>query len=274
MTRGNWKAELRVEEDFLHFEDNIAGTGTATAIVWGTGYVSVGELGLVSVGEGSLAWTIDEPGGILAITTDVNDNENAFLVAGRFQPGNGVAVGNQGGGCWMETRFKFNDVAAAGVAVYAGFTETLAFDTPVMPAEFATATMTYNGTGGMMGALFDADATTLDFRALAGDAAAGAGGSGTTGVRANETMTADEWYIVRVEIGPDGNGMVYVGHKGEALDLIAAANAIQGNSWTAVPITNTDQFYATLGVENRSANAKVLEVDSFYARGWRDLRNN
>lgn len=256
--RGTY-SKISVREDFTHFEDNIAATGLATAVVYGTGYVNVGQLGLVSVNEGSLAWTIDEDGGILAITTDTGDNDNACLVAGRFRPANG--------GVWMETRFKFNSATLG--AIFAGFSETIAFDTPVMPAEFATVTMTYNGSGGMMGASFDTDATTNDFRALGGDGGAAAGGSGN-GVAAGETITADEWYIVRTEIGPDGNGRVYVGHKGEQLDLLEVSGAVQGNSFTGAVVTPGDQQYAVCMFENRSAAARVFEVDYMFSEGYRD----
>ena len=258
-SRGTF-GELKVFEDFMHFEDNIAASGVATGIVYGAGYISVGDLGMVSVNEGSLAWTIDEDGGILAITTDTGDNDNAFLLAGRYRPANG--------GVETETRLKFASVTLD--AIEAGFTETLAFNTPVMPAEFATATMTYNGSGGMMGANLDPDASANDFRAFGGDGGAGAGGSSTTGVRANETITADEWYVLRTEIGTDGNGAVYVGHKSEQYELIAATNAVQGNSWTGAVLTPGDQFYAIAGVENRSGAASIAEFDYVYARGWRD----
>ena len=270
MARGTF-GEIKVFEDFLHFEDNIAATGAASAIVPGTGYISVGELGFVSDDEGELAWTIDEPGGILSITTDSGDDDNACLIAGRFQPG---VDGVGGGGCEMEARFKHNTTGTVQLAIYAGFSETMSFTAPVVPAEMLTATVTYNGTGGMMGAMIDPDATTDDWRAVAGDAAAGAGGSGTTGVRANEVITADEWYIVRTEIDQNGNGRVYVGHKGPALDLIQATDAVQGNSWTGAVVTPGDQQYAVLICENRSAAVKIMEVDYMMARGWRDWRNN
>lgn len=264
MARGMWKAEIRVEEDFLHFEDNIAATGVAASIVWGTGYVSVGNVGLVSVNEGSLAWTIDEPGGILAITTDTADDDNACLIAGRFEPGDG--------GCECEFRFKFDGAATTFPAIFCGFSETMAFDTPVMPAEFATTVMTYNGTGGMVGAQMDIDGNTDDFRACAGDAAAATGGAGN-GVRAQETLTADEWYIVRTEIGTDGNARVYVGHKGDGMDLIAVSGAVQGNSFNGAVVTPGDQQYAVLMAENRTGAARVLEVDYAFGHGWRDWSN-
>lgn len=255
-TRGSF-GEIKVFEDFTHFEDNIAATGVATAIVPGTGYISVGDLGLVSVNEGTLAWVIDEPGGILSITTDTGDDDNTAMLAGRFQPSNG--------GCEMEVRLKHNTTGSVQLAVEAGFTETLDFTTPVMPAEFDTVTMTYNGSGGMVGAMIDPDATTDDWRAFIGDGGAGGTGSGTTGVRANETIAADEWYIIRTEVDPSGTARVYVGHKGNQLDLV--------KEFTTAGITPTDQFYAFAMCENRSGAAKVMETDYLYAHGWRDWLN-
>ena len=262
MSRGTF-GEVEVFEDFTHFEDNIAATGLATGIVYGTGYVNVGKLGLVSVNEGSLAWTIDEDGGILAITTDTGDDDNACLLAGRYRPSNG--------GVQTEARFKFDSTTLT--AIFAGFSETMAFDTPVMPAEFATATMTYNGSGGMMGVSFDGDGTTDDFRALGGDGGAATGGS-SNGARANETITADEWYLARTEIGTDGNGLVYVGHKGDQMDLVQVTDAVQGNSFTGAVVTPGDQQYAVCMVENRSGAARVFEVDYVFARGFRDWAND
>jgi hypothetical protein len=223
-------------------------------LTWGTGTVHIDGLGFVSVNEGSFEWTVDEGNGVLAITTDTGDNDNAVLMAGAFVPSvNGPLV--------AEGRFKFNSASLG--SVFCGFTETLALDTPVMPAEFATATMTYNGTGQMLGALWDSDATAGDFRALSGDAGAVHGTDvstgatvATAGVRANETITADEWYIVRVEIDAGGIGRVYVGHKGKGLDKILEVENI----------ATTNPMYAVLMFENRSGAARVFEVD--YFQGW------
>lgn len=234
---------LEVKDDFLAPDNDLT---------WGTGTVKVGNFGFVSVNEGTFEWTIDEPGGIVAITTDTGDNDNAALMAGTFRPADGDIV--------TEWRVKFSNVDCA---IFVGFTETLALDTPVMPAEFATATMTYNGTGGMVGAQMDVDGTTDDFRAVAGDGGVATGGAGN-GTRANVTLTADEWYVVRVRIDVNGTGYVYVGHNadtGKGLKLVATfENAV----------TAGDKFYAVCMIENRSGNARVLEVDYGLARGARD----
>ncbi|MAH50718.1 hypothetical protein CMI37_33170 [Candidatus Pacearchaeota archaeon] len=253
MTRGTF-GETRVWDDFL---------GPDNDLTWGAGTIKIGNFGFVSVNEGTYEWTIDEPGGIVAFTTDTGDNDNCALFAGTFQPSLG--------GCETEWRVKFNSATLG--AVYIGFSETLALATPVMPAEFDTVTMTYNGSGGMMGANLDTDATTNDFRMVGGDGGAVSGNADANGTRANETITADEWYIVRTEINPDGGGQVYVGHKGDQLDLITTSDAVHGTSFAGAIVTATDQQYAVCMFENRSAAARVFEVDYGFARGWRDWTN-
>lgn len=241
VTQGSY-GEIKAGSDFL---------GPDNDLTWGTGTIHIDGVGFVSVNEGTLEWTVDEPGGILAITTDTGDNDNAALFLGTFQP-------SVNGPVTMEARFKFNSASLG--AVFCGFTETLALDTPVMPAEFATATMTYNGTGQMLGAQWDSDGTTGDFRAVFADAGAIVSGADANGTRASETITADEWYVVRVEIGPSGRGKVWVGHKDRQLNLV---KELAGN-----PTTN--QLYACLMFENRSAAARVFEVDYMWARAFRD----
>lgn len=255
MTRGNWGDKLEVKDHFL---------GPDNDLTWGTGTVKVGNFGFVSDNEGTFEWTVDEPGGIVAFTTDSGDDDNAALFAGAFQPADGKLV--------TEWRFKFNSATLS--AVFVGFSETLSLATPVMPAEFATATMTYNGTGGIVGAQFDADGDTDDFRAVGGDAGAASSNADTNGTRANETITADEWYIVRVELDEDGNATVYVGHKGDHLDaIISAAGSNQGRSFNGAVITPGDNFYAVCMFENRSAAARLFEVDYGIASGWTDWTN-
>jgi hypothetical protein len=154
----------------------------------------------------------------------------------------------------MEARFKVAD--DLGVGIFAGFSETMALDTPVVPAEFATATMTYNGSGGMVGAQYDDDGTTDGWRAVMGDGGA-AVASSANGILSTATApSADEWQIVRAHLNPDGSGEVYV--DGKLIKKFTAG------------LTATDLFYAVLIVENRTAAAREVEVDYFYARGNRD----
>lgn len=233
-----------------YFEDFLGIDPDAT---WAAGGFSIGNVSVVSVNEGSIEDTVDETGGVVAITTDTSDNDNVALYYAPVKP-------SEGGPCVVEARLKVADITTA--ALFVGFTETLDGTTPVMPAEFATATMTYNGTGGMIGLQFDPDGTTDDWRAVCGDGGAAAGGSGN-GTRATPivgegyAVTNDRWDIVRVELETDGSGRVYLNGKliktyDEALD-------------------EDNLFFPTVMCENRSGAANVLEVDYFYAssaRSW------
>jgi len=231
---------VRIFEDFLGF--NTPAGNAAWAL---TGVCPVGQLSMTSVGEGSLAPTVDEPGGIMSITTDTTDNDNAALFAGVFKPVDG--------GCVMEARFKVDSATTA--AIFCGFSETLALDTPVMPAEYATATLTCNGSGSMVGMLYDPDATTDIWKAVAGD-----GGDEETVYNADTAIVADTWDVVRVEIGANGDGICYLNGK-----LI--------HTFTSF-LNTSDIQHAVLMCENRDGSANVLEVDYFYAEGARDWAND
>lgn len=222
-----------------------------------------GELWLIGVQEGSIIGTFDEPGGVLDITTDVGDNDNQVIYTGMFKPIDG--------GMWMEARFKITDsVAATRAAVWCGFTETLAKDTPVMPVERTGTTNTFNA-GGSLGVMFDSDSTILRFFATAADGSAAlaaknskTGTAITTGVLdLGNTMTADRWYVVRVEIGSNGKGRVYFGDidSGDELELVFENTTALGTG---------DNFHAALLIENRSAANERLEVDYFIGEGYRD----
>lgn len=247
MTAIGGYGKVRVWDDFL---------GPDNDLTWGTGTVKVGNFGFVSVNEGTYEWTVDEPGGILAITTDTGDNDNACLMAGTFKPADGGMI--------TEWRYKFNSATLG--SVFVGFTETLALDTPVMPAEFATATMTYNGSGGMVGLQFDTDGTTDDFRAVMGDGGAAISDS-SNGTRASATIAADSWYISRVIVNPDGSAECW---HGGGSDTEADAFRLVKRFNTGTLLTTTDVFYAVCMFENRSAAARVFEVDYGLAEGNRD----
>jgi len=229
--------KLEVWNDFL------APQGDLT---WGTGVVELGGgVAMVSVNEGTINDVADEGGGVLQFLTDTGDNDNVCLISGKFEASEGAV---------MEARFKVAD--DLGVGIFAGFSETMALDTPVVPAEFATTTMTYNGTGGMVGAQYDTDGTTDGWRAVMGDGGA-AVASSANGILSTATApSADQWQIVRAHLNPDGSGEVYV--DGKLIKKFTAG------------LTATDLFYAVLIVENRTAAAREVEVDYFYARGNRD----
>ena len=242
MAQSEWGV-IEVKEDFTGFDADKT---------WAAGGFNVGGVFVCSVNEGSIENTVDEPGGIVAFTSDTGDNDNVAIYAGPFKAADGPLV--------METRFKYSNVDCA---IFAGFTETLDLTTPVMPAEFATATMTYNGTGVMAGMQYDVDGTTDDFRAVFGDVGAVLSGADTNGTRANATLTADRWFIVRVEVDPSGAGRVYFADQTSNAQMKLIKSVSSGIPTDVV-------LFPVLMLENRSANARVLEVDYFRARGYRD----
>ena len=151
----------------------------------------------------------------------------------------------------MECRFKNDSITEA--AVFCGFSETLAVTTPVMPAESVTGTLTIRGSGAVIGMLFDPDDTTDIWKAVAGD-----GGTATTGAPTSATtaLVADQWDVVRVEVGADGKGVCMLN-----------GNVIKEFSGF---LTTTDILHAVVMVENRTGAVNVFEIDYFYAAGYRD----
>lgn len=251
MTLG--RGRNRIYSDFV---------GQYADIVWGTGTLVApieSGIGFTSVNEGSFGSTVDESGGILAITTDTGDDDNAALIVGKFAPRDGKMV--------VRARFKYSNVDCA---VFFGFAETMSLTTPVMPAEFATVTMTYNP-GGLIGIQYDVDGTTDDFRAVMGDGSAAISDSGS-GIRANATVTADRWLEAEVILNEDGSGEVWLGDTGHLLSSGEEKLNLIKNFRTGTLLTPADLFYAVLMVENRSANARVFEIDYIDVSAGRDWR--
>jgi hypothetical protein len=240
---------------------------TAAALVPLAGGNNMGDWGLIGVNEGSVTATVDEPGGIIAITTDTGDDDNHALVAMGWRP--------SAGGMECEFRLKIVDsVAVDRAAVFVGFTETLALDTPVMPAETDTTTTSYNGSGGMAGFVFDSAADVVRWRFVVGDggsALATVGPTGTVGgaigIDAEAGITADRWWVFRVEVTTAGIAVGYIGddsgtsNANKTMREVGRATAVLGTS---------DTFHATALIENRSSANEIMEVDYAYANGWRD----
>lgn len=238
------KGTIEVWEDFTGFDADKT---------WAAGGFNIGKVHIASVNEGSIENTIDETGGVVALTNDTGDNDNFCMYAAPITPSAGGGV--------LEARLKVDGVT--DLAIYVGFMETLVVATPVMPAEFATATMTYNGSGGMVGLQFDSDGTTDAWRAVMGDGGAAISDSSngiaaTTGNNGRTAPVADDWDVVTVELRQDGSASVYLN------------GGIVKHFNTGTLLTPTDLFFPVVIVENRAADAAVTEVDYFYFRGYRD----
>tara|TARA_R110000765_G_scaffold210578_1_gene315750 strand:- start:120 stop:911 length:792 start_codon:yes stop_codon:yes gene_type:complete len=217
------------------------------------------------VNEGAIDAVVDEPNGIVALTSDTADDDNIFISAGTWSPINGGMV--------MEARIRIVDsVAVDRAAAWVGFTETLSIATPVMPFETDTTTTTYNGSGGMVGFGFDSAADVVGWRFAGGDGGAALatedsnGTVGTAlGILAPATITADLFWVFRIEVATDGTARGYFGD---------AQNNEQGSMQYVGKVTGAlgtgDQFHATTGIENRSGANEILEVDYTSAEGFRD----
>jgi|GEM_PF-6028122 len=225
-------------------EDFLGGIGEVT---WGAGVGVLGDLHYTSVNEGTFAITIDEPGGVIAVTTDTADNDNWFGFAGMFRPSDGPV--------WVETRIKVGNVATTQTAVNVGFYDILAKDTPVMMFEYATATMTITGSGADGAVLmFDTDGTAITWRAASVKAAVATGTA--NGFNTGKAPVDDRWDVVRVELEPTGLARYIL--NGEVVQETANA------------VTAATNYYAIVGIENRAAGGEVLEIDYIKAGGSRD----
>ena len=236
-------------EDFNGSEDDTT---------WGASVdvpVGNGSWWIVSVQEGTIQKVLDEPGGVIQFLTDTADNDNVALISGPYRPADGGVV--------MEAYFKVAD-DMLNTALFLGFSETLDGSTPVMPAEFATESMTYNGSGGMVGFNYDSDASDNDFRALAGDGGGVSSNADANGTRANQGIASDEYYRVRVELDPDGTARMWMSHDGEGKDGMFLVKEI------VKAVTPGDVFFAVVMCENRTGAALEFEVDLVYAEGHRD----
>lgn len=238
---------VRIFEDFLGMAPVSAAISLTSDVV-----TRMGQLSYIGVAEGAATMLVDEPGGVISITTSGNDNDNACLFAGPFKPSDGGVV--------MEVRFKVEDVDAS--AIFVGWSQTLhQTSAPVMPANSTggTPTLTIAGSGGVAGMLHDADNTVTSgdvWRAVAGDGGAVASDLTTSTGTISTAAVSDEYDIVRVEI--DVNGDAKIIHNGKVIDDVAAC------------VTASDYGFCLIMLEERSSNAEKLEVDYFYAEGGRD----
>ena len=226
--------------------------------------VDASQLGpnLHSFGVGTEVYnasTVDETGGILSVATGGSDDDNFVLRAGVFSPRDGKMK--------VYSRFKYSNV---GCAIFFGFAETLDTTTPVMPAEFATATMTYNP-GGMVGFQYDSDGTTDDFRAVMGYGSAAISDS-SNGTRVNATLTADRWFESEVVLNEDGSAELWFGDSGHANSTNENKFRLIKRFTSGTLLTTTDLFFAVLMIENRSGATRTLEVDCFEGEAGRDWR--
>ena len=220
-----------------------------TSTTMGTSRLPQGNVMYSSVNEGSFALTVDEPGGIIAATTDTANGDN---IAFHFSP---IKISD--GVHFIEARFKSND--ASNSAVFCGFCTAMDATTPVCPIEYDGTTQTTNEAGSSIGMLMDASNTDVVWSAVAGNDSAAATGSPTD---TTDAMGDDEWQVTRVIVNPDGSGECWLAKSDSGLSLI--------KRFAADTLTTTDIMFPCLIHENRSAAARVFEVDYMAYGSGRD----
>lgn len=214
------------------------------------------------VGTETYTTTVDESGGVIAFATGASDDDNAVMRMGPFSPHDGRMR--------LTARFKYSNVDCA---IFVGFTEVLDATTPVMPLEFATATMTHVAASGIVGLSYDVDGTTDDFRASMGDGGAAISDS-ANGTRANATLTADRWFEAEVILNVDGSAECWLGDSGHVNSGNENKMRLIKRFSAGTLLTSTDLFFAALMIEARSGSSRIMEVDYFYAEAGRDWRFN
>lgn len=244
---------IEILEHFMTFCTESAVDTVALQGSEGVMYCGVGQTGDL------FSATIDEPGGILAVLLDSADNDNIVLRAGPFKPSDGGVV--------MEARFKISDITTS--AMFVGFQETIDATTPVMCAEFATESFAYNSScGGFAGLQFDADGTTDDWRAVAGDNAIAAFDADSDATRAYNAPVNDKFDVIRVEIDPNRAVRMYLSQDSTAQEE-GTLKLVKSD--TSSVMADSCMVYAVVMCETRAADSDLtLEVDYIYARGQRD----
>ena len=259
------------------FED-FTGYTASTAIADATAGTRWNNISLVAIsGQTDIINGVTAPNGILTATGAGGAADGLAILGSPFRPDrNGTIV--------MEARFK--GASATDLRVFCGWQETIAYDDTVNPFTLSGTTLTDNDGGEVVGFYTDTAATTDDFRFASSSAGAidssaavrcgpmvaGLNSNATTigslGIRSGVTLTADSWYIARVEVDPDGTARGYFGHTtmngGGNKGLVLVATLAPGT------ITTSALLVPHLHLAASSTGDPLLSVDYFGATGNRD----
>lgn len=266
--------KVRVFEDFM-------GVGATASIADATAGTRFNDVCLVAIsGQTEIDHTVDESGGVVSFTGAGGAGDGIAIVTSPFTPaGNGTAV--------VEARFK--NSSATDFRMFLGFQETVSLAEVVNPYTLNATTLTANAAGEVVGFYYDSQATTDDFRFMAGANSsastaaavrcgwkvAGLNSNTTTlgslGIRAGATLTADRWMVARVEIDNDGTARGYFGEvsmagSGAHSPFLIATLAPGELSTSAV-------YFPVLLMVAQSTGDPLHEIDYFgatYNRDWRD----
>ena len=238
---------VRVFEDFMSMPDD----GGLT-IVDATG-VAFNNLRLNAVsGDVVMDQVVTLGGGVASFSGAGAAADGISISTAPLIPADGPIV--------VETRFKY--AAWADAQLFVGLQETYDRDEPVNPFTLSGTTLTDNATGNTWGIYYDTAATTDDFRAAASAAGTILSASGTLGVRANATLTADAFVIVRVELNPAGGGEIYMDDgSGKGMRLI---DVLPNGS-----LSTTAVYHPNVHLCAQSTGDELMSVDYVLVEGGR-----
>ena len=220
-------------------------------------------------GDTIILSTVDESGGVISINGAGGAGDGLALIGLPMQP-------STNGTIRMGARFK--GASATDLRVFVGFAETVAVAEPVNPFTLSGSTLTSNDAGNAVGFYTDTAATDDDFRfhySLDGtesttaplySSLSGATTLGALGIRSQCTLTADSWYVARVEIDTGGGCIGYFGGPGMANQsgLTKVAHMKPGT------FDQTALVYPVLYLLASSTGDPLLECDYIWAKGNRD----
>ena len=263
MTIQGSRGRIDVFEDFH-------GIGAAFTISDATAGTRYNDLCMVAVsGDVAADYTVDEPGGVISFSGAAGAADGVAIFGSPMIPGTcGTMV--------VEARAKVS--AATDYRFFCGFQQTVSLSETVNPYTLSGTTLTANAAGEVVGFYYDTQATTDDFRFMAGANSAastsaaldyalgGATTLGSLGVRCNATLTADRWFIARVEIDTDGTARGYFGDE-----TMANVNGLTHiATLRAGDLSTTATYYPILQLLEQSTGDPTHELDYFHFKGNRD----
>lgn len=251
------------------FED-FQGVGAASTLTDATAGTRWNDLTLVAIsGDVAVTHTVDESGGVIAFSgAGAAADGVAILTSPMVPTSNGTMV--------VEVRLKSSVVTDC--RIFVGFQQTVSLSETVNPFTLSGTTLTANAAGEVVGIYFDAEATTDDFRFMAGSNSSAStaaaldyalGGQttlGSLGVRANATVTADRWAILRVEVDSDGTARGYVGDE----TMANTSGMTHIATLKAGDLSTTVAYFPIAVLAAHSTGDPLYEVDYFLAQGNRD----
>lgn len=255
--------KIRVFEDFN-------GIAAAATISDGTAGTRYNDITIIAVsGDVAMTHTVDEGGGVAGFSGGAGAADGVVITTSPMIPtGNGTMV--------VEVRVKVS--AATDYRFFCGFQQTVSLSETVNPFTLSGTTLTANAAGEVVGFYYDTGATTDDFRFMAGANSAastsaaldyalgGATTLGSLGVRCNATLTADRWFIARVELDADGTARGYFGDE-----TMANVNGLTHiATLRAGDLSTTVAYFPIVQLLEESTGDPTHEIDYFKALGNRD----